>query len=143
MEKILKKVISLILIIVIVSSFGSTSILQTINALSYAKIYDYNASSIFENAYKSEGLTILPFILKNYEDSVKKSYILEQFEAAGKEITNEASLKDIMGTGDEIVTDKVTYTVLIYGDVDGNGIVDTFDAQDAFNHYLMQVKDMG
>ncbi|MCI8273976.1 MAG: hypothetical protein HFJ55_07890 [Clostridia bacterium] len=141
MEKILKKVISLILIIVIVSSFGSTSILQTINALSYAKIYDYNASSIFENAYKSEGLTILPFILKNYEDSVKKSYILEQFEAAGKEITNEASLKDIMGTGDEIVTDKVTYTVLIYGDVDGNGIVDTFDAQDAFNHYLYNASE--
>ena len=96
--------------------------------------YNHNQDNILDNVFTQDGITILPFIYEDSEQTVSKDYILEQFDKAGIEIEN-ISTEDIV-TGTKIQTQEKTYTVLIYGDVDGDGYVDVFDAQKVMQHYV-------
>lgn len=82
-------------------------------------------------------MKILPIIHKDAEQTISKSYITDQFKKAG--LTVKSISTDEIGTGTKIqASDGTTYTVLIYGDVDGDGYVDTFDAGAIIRHYVFE-----
>ena len=137
MKKILKKIISIMLIVILLGSFEAPSIFQTVYAVSeYATSNgNYEEEDIFRTVFnQGEIENIIPFIFKHYNDSVSKEYIINQFEKAGKVITNQSEIQDPVGTGTQIKTYNETYTVLVYGDVDGDGEVSAFDAQEVLRH---------
>lgn len=126
-----KKVLLVNLILMILMSSLSAGIPGYINVVT---AYSHKPNNILENVFKNDKLTILPFIPENSDEVVKKSYIVEQFKIAREEIQNISNLKDIIVTGDIIKTKSNTYTVVIYGDVNGDGYADTFDAQKILLH---------
>ena len=130
-------VISLLLIIAIMEIANIIPIgLLQINTATTVKAYTHNPDNILNNVYEKDGLTILPFIFENPYQMIDKSYIIEQFKQAGINIKNQESLGSTIVTGNEIKTDDKTYTVLIFGDVDQNGIVNSFDALSIVEHIV-------
>lgn len=113
-------------------------ILQKPEAKTDIQAYNHNPNTVLENAFESDGKMILPFIFKDADQTITKTYLIEQFQKAGKTIQNASSLKDIIVTGNEIKTEDATYTVRIYGDVNADGYVDVFDAQKALKHYTYE-----
>lgn len=107
--------------------------------------YNHKPNTVLDNVFEleKEGKTILPFIFDNTDQSISKTYLVEQFRKAGKTIQNLSSLKDRIVTGDEIKTADKTYTVLIYGDVDGDGYVDSFDALEIVEHVIRDKEPAG
>ncbi len=96
--------------------------------------YNYNPNNILDNVFEKDGLNILPFIYKNSEEQVSIENVKKQFTQAGLTITNISTNSIVTGT--KITTNQKTYTVVIYGDVDGDGFVDVFDAQAVLLHYV-------
>lgn len=130
-------VISLLLIIAIMEIANIIPIgLLQINTATTVQAYTHNPDNILNNVYEKDGLTILPFIFENPYQMIDKSYIIEQFKQAGINIKNQESLGSTIVTGNEIKTDDKTYTVLIFGDVDQNGIVNSFDALSIVEHIV-------
>ena len=139
MKKIKKVLLIGIVTILLGISCITSGIIENLpkaNTSNYIQAYKHDANNILENVFEDNGLTILPFIFKNSDQTITKVYLKEQFEKAGLKIENEAELGDIIVTGNEIKTQSRTYTVLIYGDVNGNGKVDVFDAQSILRHYV-------
>ena len=70
-------------------------------------------------------------------DSLSVAYIENYFASLGqkvKVIKQNGQNGTIIGTSGEAVCDGIKYTIVIYGDVDGNGEVDIFDIFDMINH---------
>ncbi|MCI9247162.1 MAG: DUF5011 domain-containing protein [Clostridia bacterium] len=67
--------------------------------------------------------------------SISKKEVIEAF--AKKNLTAKTSTEHI-GTGTKITVDENSdeYTVIVYGDVDCDGYVDTFDAQEVVDYYI-------
>ena len=129
-------VITLLLIIAIIEIANIIPIgLLQINSTT-VQAYTHNADNILSNVYEKDGLTILPFIFDNPNQMIYKTYIIEQFQQVGINIKNQESLGSTIVTGNEIETDDKTYTVLIFGDVDQNGIVNSFDALSIVEHIV-------
>lgn len=130
-------VITLVLIIGImeITNIIPIGVLQK-NGATTVQAYTHNPDNILNNVYEKDGLTILPFILDNPNQKIQKSYIIEQFEQVGRNIKNKDSLGSIIVTGNEIRTDDKTYTALIFGDVDQNGMVNSFDALSIVEHIV-------
>lgn len=101
--------------------------------------YQYNPSNILDNVFTQDGMTILPFIYENSEQTVSKKYIEEQFIKAGIPIKNISTEQIVTGT--KIETERKTYTILIYGDANGDGYVNVFDAQKVILHYVDEEKN--
>lgn len=106
------------------------------NVSSHVQAYNHNPNNILDNVFEKDGKTILPFIFKDSDQTITKTYVVEQFRKAGLTIQNLSNLKDIIVTGDQIKTATTTYTVWIYGDVNGDGYVDVVDAQKALRHEI-------
>lgn len=68
----------------------------------------------------------MPILYKNAKQTLTKGDLEKEFKDNGLTIKSISS--NIIGTGTIVVTDKATYTVLIYGDVDGNGKINVNDA---------------
>ncbi len=134
--------IGILIAIMVIFLLASENIvdLQKNNSSSYAQAYNHKYENILENVFEENGLTILPFIFENSDQTITKVYLLEQFEKAGLKVENGSELGDIIVTGDEIKTADKTYTVLIYGDVNEDGEVDTFDAYSIMKHYVFEGK---
>lgn len=98
--------------------------------------YNHKPSNVLDNVFEKDGTRILPFIFDNSDQTVTKQFLLKEFNKAGITVENEAELKDVIGTGTLIKTKNRTYTVLVYGDVNGDGYVDVFDAQSVMRHYV-------
>lgn len=92
-------------------------------------------SNILDNMFVQDNMNIIPFIFTNSNQTISKETIINDFSAKGLTVTSD--LKDIVGTGTEVrIKQKNTvYTILIYGDVNGNGKVDLIDAQNIIMHY--------
>lgn len=116
----------------------STENLQKLEAKTDIQAYNHKPNNILDNIFEKDGKTILPFIFEDSDQTITKTYLVEQFQKAGKSIQNLSSLKDIIVTGNEVKTADTTYTVWIYGDVNADGYVDVFDAQRALNHYVFE-----
>lgn len=101
----------------------------------YTQAYNHNPNNILENVFAEDNSRILPFIFDTNKQSIKKSFLEQEFEEADIIIKNKESLGEIIRTGDIIETESAPYIVLIYGDVNGDGLVDTFDAQCIIRHF--------
>lgn len=91
-----------------------------------SKVNTYEANEFVKEIFTTEdGTRYLPIVYEDAYDRITKSEIENKFKAAGIEIESISS--ETIGTGTTIKTKNATYTVLIYGDVDGNGTVDIRD----------------
>ena len=99
------------------------------------KAYNYKPSNILDNVFIQNNQYILPFIFTDADQTVSKSTIISEFNRKGLTITNSIN-KDIVGTGTQIKANNgKTYTVLVYGDVNGDGKINLIDAQKIVMHH--------
>ena len=96
--------------------------------------YKHNPANILDNVFEKGGITVLPFIYEEPDQTISIEKVKSEFNKAGLTIKS-ISTPDIV-TGTKIVTNTKTYTVVIYGDVDKDGTPDTFDAQKIIKHYV-------
>jgi len=141
-----KKEILLVSILIFILGLGYVSKTDKIDlnsnsGLGDMKAYIQGPSNILDNVFEQDGLTILPYIFTSSGQTLRRTTVEEHFNNANITITNITGTKivngiEVVATGTQIITEGRTYTVLIYGDVDGDGEVDTFDAQRVLNHFL-------
>lgn len=117
----------------IVSSLALAGLLAT-NAVGAVTAATANDQITTEpvGVYKKlvEGKTIVPFVLTNRNDKVTIKDIKESKEFNITKF-NGLSISDentVVGTGDTFTSNGQEYTVVIYGDVDGDGDIDASDA---------------
>lgn len=128
----MKKLKSTSLIILSILIFGIIIFIPNIT-----NAYEHKPNNVLDNVFIQDGEAILPFIFENSNQTISKAYVKEQFEKYGLTIKNQDTLGNILKTGDKIIaSNTITYSVLIYGDIDANGTVNVFDAQKALQHYL-------
>ena len=92
--------------------------------------YNHNPVTALDNIFEKDGLLILPFIYDNPEQKITKNDIIAEFNKAGLTV-KEISTGEKIGTGTKITVNENSnvYTVLVYGDVTGDGVVNLIDAQ--------------
>ena len=93
-----------------------------------------------------EGKTVVPFVLANKNDvlTVKDVVESEIFKGKVSAINGVAvsSLNVAVGTGDRVTTtDGTDYTIIVYGDVDGNGRINASDAL-AVEKYTVDMEEL-
>ena len=93
--------------------------------------YTSNPIAVYRNLV--EGKTVVPFLLANRNDVLTVKDIVENDMFKGKVESVDggavSALDKVIGTGDTFkTTDGTEYTVVLYGDVDGNGRVNSLDA---------------
>ena len=117
----------------IVSSLALAGLLAT-NAMGVVSAATANDQITTEpvGVYKKlvEGKTIVPFVLTNRDDvltikDIKESKEFNITKFNGLSISDENT---VVGTGDTFTSNGQEYTVVIYGDVDGNGKINGTDA---------------
>ena len=128
MNKRLKIVSSLVLAgMLVTSSLGINKVL----AATAEDNYTTNPVAVYRNLV--EGKTVVPFVLVNRDDVLTVKDVVESDMFSGKVETINgtaiSSLDTLVGTGDKFTTtDGTEYTVVVYGDVDGNGRINALDA---------------
>lgn len=115
-------IVTTLVIVDMKTNFSNT----IINAIR-AKIDAYNANSIVYSAFTKDGVKYIPIVYKNYEDILTKEDLEKEFKNASLEIKSMSS--NVIGTGTKITTENETYTLLIYGDVDGDGQINVRDVR--------------
>ena len=93
--------------------------------------YTSNPIAVYRNLV--EGKTVVPFVLANKSDVVTVKEVVESDLFAGTVVTFNGtaipSLETVVKTGDRFTTtDGTEYTVIVYGDVDGDGKITSLDA---------------
>ena len=127
MNKKLKIVSSIALAgMLVTSSFGINKTLANTTP-----DYETNPVAIYRKLV--QGKTVVPFVLANKLDEVTVKDLVESdlFEGKVSTINGTAipSLETVVCTGDKFTTtDGTEYTVIVYGDVDGDGKVGVLDA---------------
>lgn len=117
------------------SALGISSNINTRNIGSIGTEVDmYNASDFVKDVFTKSDTKYLPIKYDDPYEQISRADIEREFNAAGMRIESISS--DTIGTGTEIKTANATYTVLIYGDVDGNGQVNVRDVQCIVKHLL-------
>lgn len=127
-HKISKKLMCVfIIIITIIIVDIKTNFSNTIMNAIKAQIEAYTANSIVNTAFTKNGVKYIPVVYKHPEDILTKETLEKEFENAGLEIKSMSS--SVIGTGTKITTETETYTLLIYGDVDGDGQINVRDVR--------------
>lgn len=98
------------------------------------KLETYNMSDCVQNVFTENDVRYLPIKYSDPYEKITKEDIEREFNALGMRVVNISS--DIIGTGTQIETTNATYTVIIYGDIDGNGQVNVRDIQNIVKHLL-------
>ena len=133
----------------IVSSIALAGMLLTgslgmnrVNAAEQTSVEDnYTTNPVGIYRKLVEGKTVVPFILANIDDvlTVRDIVNSEKFEGTVERVNgNTVSALDLpVGTGDTFTTtDGTEYTVVVYGDVDGNGRINPDDALEVDKYYI-------
>lgn len=97
--------------------------------------YNHQPDNILDNVFEKDNVTYLPFIFDNADQRITKEKIIAEFAKKGLTVTSE--LKAEVGTGTQIKVKENSnvYTVIVYGDVNGDGKVNLIDAQVAILHH--------
>ncbi len=139
MNKKLKIVSSIALAgMLVTSSFGLNKAL----AAETSDAYETNPVAIYRKLV--EGKTVVPFVLANKDDVVTVKEVVESDLFAGTVVTFNGtaipSLETVVKTGDRFTTiDGTEYTVIVYGDVDGDGKITGLDALEVQSSVVNQV----
>ena len=84
--------------------------------------YKQDATNILDNVYTKDGKKLLPIIYTQSNKNITRNKIISDFKAKGLTIKN--TVPENIGTGTQIITDKATYEVVIYGDINGDRMID-------------------
>lgn len=139
-------VVSLILGIVAISGISQTIIPMNVKQSDVAiKNYNHNPDNLLDNIFIEDSEMIIPIILNNYREQAATPLITmeklrDEFQRKNmtvNSIENNKSAKGI-GNGAEITTfeNDNLYTMLIYGDVNGDGMVNLNDARRIVNYVV-------
>ncbi len=121
----------------IVSSIALAGMLLTgslgMNKVNAVETIDVTTNPVAVYRKLVEGKTVVPFVLANKADKLTVKDITESEMFRGKvETVNGnvvSSLETEVGTGDKFTTtDGTEYTIIVYGDVDGDGKISSGDA---------------
>lgn len=139
-------VVSLILGIVAISGISQTIMPISVKQSDVAiKNYNHNPDNLLDNIFIEDSEMIIPIILNNYREQaatplITMEKIRDEFQRKNmtvNSIENNKSANGI-GNGAEITTfeNDNLYTMLIYGDVNGDGIVNLTDARRIVNYVV-------
>ncbi len=121
----------------IVSSIALAGMLLTgslgMNKVNAADTTDYKTNPVAVYRKLVEGRTVVPFVLANADDEVTVKDLVESDLFTGKVSTVNGSaipsLETVLHTGDRFTTtDGETHTIIVYGDVDRDGMITAVDA---------------
>ncbi len=87
----------------------------------------YNANDFIKDKFTENEVKYLPIKYDDTDEKITVADIEREFTARGLKIESISSNKITNGT--QIKTANATYTVIIYGDADGDGEVNVFDAR--------------
>ena len=124
----------------IVSSMALAAMLtiSSIGTNSFAAVTENQTKTEPVSIYRNliAGKTAVPFVLANRDDrvTIKDIKESEQFNITKFNGIAVPSENTIVGTGDTFVSNGEEYTVVVYGDVDGNGAINSIDALDVEKH---------
>lgn len=110
--------------------------------------YNHTPANILDNVFTLDNNKYLPFIFNDVKEVITKAKIEQEFTKAGLEIESIDKYNQITGDIATGTTIKVKgssdiYTVIIYGDVDGSGTVNVFDALRIVEHIATNNKITG
>ncbi len=102
------------------------------------QIETYEANDFAKDIYTEQaGSRIVPIVYSEPNEQIPRDYVIQRLRDVGIE---PESIPDKMGTGTQIKSKGITYTILIYGDVDGDGVINVRDAQKIVRHLLYEEK---
>lgn len=133
----------LVLIGVVAITIGISGLFEPTNKINKnigmqeAKAYNHNTENALDNVFIQDNNLILPFIFDS-KDQAATLDIRAKFARAGLTIRNIST--GTVGTGTQITVNENTnvYNILIYGDVNGDGLINLIDVQNIILHYLNQ-----
>lgn len=112
------------------------------NVSRHVQAYNHNPSNIIDNVYKDDNYgLILPFIFSKNGETIQKDFVISQFSKKG--LTPVFS-KDVIGTGTTINVKETNtkYTIIVFGDTNGDGKVNLIDAQKIVLHNKDNTKSL-
>lgn len=109
----------------------NTTISKTIGS---TQVEVQDASNFVKDIFTEESTRYLPIVYTDPYEKITRDDLDREFRYAGMPIKSIST--DTIGTGTIIETENATYTLLIYGDVDGNGEVNVRDVQVIVKHLL-------
>ncbi len=130
-KKLLLVPVALIGIGTTVATFNNNTI---ISKSIEAQVETQEASNFVKDIFTEENTKYLPIIYTDPYEKITRENLEEEFRKAGMPIKSFSTAT--IGTGTKIETENATYTVLIYGDVDGNGSINVRDIQAIVKHLL-------
>lgn len=96
---------------------------------------DYEASNFVKNIFTQDNTRYLPIIYIDAYEQVSKQDVENDFRNRGLNIESISS--NTIGTGTQVkTTNGETYTIVIYGDVNGDGQINVRDVQKIVQHLL-------
>ena len=98
--------------------------------------YNHNPANILDNVFIENNKRILPFIFSSVDQTVSVEKIKSEFKKAGLTVKDISTSKIGTGTKVTVKENKDVYTVLIYGDVNGDGEIDITDIHRVILQYL-------
>lgn len=125
----------IILILLALSYLGITSNEKiSIFGTLQGEIENYDANDFVKDSFTQGSTKYLPIVYNEpYEHEKTTRQVIEnKIKSMGLEIESISS--STIGTGTQIKTKTATFTVIIYGDIDGNGVVNARDVQCIVKH---------
>ena len=101
----------------------------------------YNANDFIKDKFTENEVKYLPIKYDDTDEKITVADIEREFTARGLKIESISSNKITNGT--QIKTANATYTVIIYGDADGDGEVNVFDARQIVEWLLYEKEQIG
>lgn len=123
----------------VVSSLALAGILATTGLTGISKVsaaeVDPSTKSLGKYASLGGVENVVPYIL-NAGDKVTIKDLKNEFNITTFNGNSVLSEDTVVGTGDKFKSGNTTYTVIVYGDTNGDGLVDSDDAFDMLSHYV-------
>ncbi len=150
-KRVIKKKVPIIRIILLITLVGgiiagilnyNPHIRQEIASLISGKVESYDINDCVKAAYTEGDNRYIPIYYNNYKEQITREDIISKFASRGVEVESISSTT--IGTGTVIKTKSTvfgttynsTYTVIIYGDVNGDGKVNVLDINKIVEYYL-------
>ena len=133
---------SIILLGITTTAIAVSSMLQAVETIKpeilkqETQRYNHKSANMLDNVFVEGNTKYLPFIFENSTDKITEDDIKADFSAAGLTVNEIKRTDELIGTGTTITVKENSdeYNVIVYGDVDGDGYVDTMDSYQIILH---------
>lgn len=133
---------SIILLGIATTAIAVSSMLQAVETIKpeilkqETQRYNHKSANMLDNVFVEGNTKYLPFIFENSTDKITEADIRADFSAAGLTVNEIKRTDELIGTGTTITVKENSdeYNVIVYGDVDGDGYVDTMDSYQIILH---------